>query len=35
MNLQCHPQKNESAVMPEGRESDSTYKMITCVAREI
>lgn len=33
--MQCHSQKNESAVMPEGRDSDTIYKMITHVAREI
>jgi hypothetical protein len=35
MNFQCHSQKNESAVMPEGRDSDLICKMIKCVAREI
>lgn len=35
MNLQCHSPKNESHVLPEGRDSDSVCKMITCVAREI
>lgn len=25
-NLQCHSQKNDSAVMPEGRDSDSVCK---------
>jgi hypothetical protein len=34
-NLQCHSQKNESAVMPEGRDSDLVRKMIKRVAREI
>jgi hypothetical protein len=35
MNFQRHSQKNESAVMPEGRDSDLICKMIKCVAREI
>lgn len=34
-NLQCQPQKNESAVMPEGGDSDLVCKMIKCVAREM
>jgi hypothetical protein len=35
MNLQCHSQKIESAVMPEGRDSYLICKMIECIAREI